>query len=288
MQRLDIKIITGLSGSGKSTVLAAFEDAGFYCVDNMPVTLLPKFLEIPVEATGGVQGLAFVMDLREKDFLTSCPTVFAELKSKQYQLEILFLEADEKIIIQRYSQTRRHHPLADDKGLVPAIREERQRLEELRQSADRIIDTSRLTVHDLKSFIFKLLQKSTARSPMRIHVLSFGFKYGVPHDADIIMDVRFLPNPYFDPELKNLDGKSQSVNNYVLHNGTGREFMSRFLEMIDFLVPLYRNEPKAYLTIAIGCTGGLHRSVAVAEAVYDHLRKQEQPVEITHRNIRLR
>jgi RNase adapter protein RapZ len=288
MQRLDIRIITGLSGSGKSTALAAFEDAGFYCVDNMPVTLLPKFLEMPVETTGGVHGLAFVMDLREKDFLTSCPAVFAELRKKQYQLEILFLEADEKIIIQRYSQTRRHHPLAGDKGLVPAIREERQRLEELRQSSDRIIDTSRLTIHDLKSFIFKLPRKSTARSPMRIHVLSFGFKYGVPHDADIIMDVRFLPNPYFDPELKNLDGKAQTVNNYVLHNDTGREFMTRFLGMIDFLVPLYRDEPKAYLTIAIGCTGGLHRSVAVAEAVYCHLQKQEQPVEIAHRNIRLR
>jgi UPF0042 nucleotide-binding protein len=288
MQRLDIKIITGLSGSGKSTALAAFEDAGFYCVDNMPVTLLPKFLEMPVETAGGVLGLAFGMDLREKDFLSSCPAVFDALKQKQYQLEILFLEAEEKIIIQRYSQTRRHHPLAGDKGLVPAIQEERQRLDGLRQSSDRIIDTSALTVHDLKSFIFKMLQKSTARSPMRIHILSFGFKYGVPHDADIIMDVRFLPNPYFDTELKNLDGKSQKVNNYVLNNDTGKAFMTRFQEMIDFLVPLYRNEPKAYLTIAIGCTGGLHRSVAVAEAVYHHLQKQEQPVEITHRNIRLK
>lgn len=287
MQHLDIKIITGLSGSGKSTALAAFEDAGFYCVDNMPVTLLPKFLEMPVETTGGVQGLAFVMDLREKLFLSSCPDVFDALRQKQYQIEILFLEAEEKIIIQRYSQTRRHHPLAGDKGLVAAIREERQRLDGLRQASDRIIDTSGLTIHDLKSFVFKLLQKNTTRSPMRIHVLSFGFKYGVPHDADIIMDVRFLPNPYFDAELKNLDGKSQKVNNYVLNNNTGKAFIARFQEMLDFLIPLYRDEPKAYLTIAIGCTGGLHRSVAVAEAIYEHLHKQEQPVEITHRNIRL-
>ena len=288
MQHLDIKIITGLSGSGKSTALDALEDAGFYCVDNMPVTLLPKFLEMPVETTGGVAGLAFVMDLREKDFLSTCPAIFESLKQKHYKLEILFLEAEEKIIIQRYSQTRRHHPLAAEKGLVDAIREERRRLESLRQSSDRIIDTSRLTIHDLKSYIFKILQKSTDRLPMRIQVLSFGFKYGVPHDADIIMDVRFLPNPYFDPELKNLDGKSQKVNNYVLNNDSGRAFINRFLEMIDFLIPLYREEPKAYLTIAIGCTGGLHRSVAVAEAIYKHLHQQGQPVEVTHRNIQLR
>ncbi len=287
MRHLDIKIITGLSGSGKSTALAAFEDAGFYCVDNMPVTLLPKFLEMPVETTGGVYGLAFVMDLREKDFLSAYPGVFDELKQKQYHLETLFLEAEEKILIQRYSQTRRHHPLAGDKGLVPAIQEERRRLYGLRQTADRIIDTSGLTVHELKTFILKTL-RNTARSPMRIHVLSFGFKYGVPPDADTIMDVRFLPNPYFKAELKNLDGKSQKVNNYILNNETGRAFISKFQEMIDFLIPLYRDEPKAYLTIAIGCTGGLHRSVAVAEAVYNHLRQQGQPVEITHRNIRMR
>lgn len=288
MRHLDIKIITGLSGSGKSTALDAFEDAGFYCVDNMPVMLLPKFLEMPVETTGGVSGLAFVMDLREKDFLSAFPAVFEDLKQKQYPLEILFLEAEEKILIQRYSQTRRHHPLAGDKGLVAAIREEHSQLDNLRQAADRIIDTSRLTVHDLKSFIFKTLQKSTVRMPMRIQVLSFGFKYGVPHDADIIMDVRFLPNPYFDPELKNLDGKSQKVNNYVLHNDAGKAFIARFQEMLDFLIPLYREEPKAYLTVAIGCTGGLHRSVAVAEAVYQHLHKQGLPVEVTHRNILLR
>ena len=288
MQHLGIKIITGLSGSGKSTVLAAFEDAGFYCVDNMPVALLPKFLEMPVETTGGVQGLAFVMDLREKDFLSACPGIFDELRRKQYHLEILFLEAEEKTIIQRYSQTRRHHPLTNEGGLIAAIREERRRLEELRRVSDRIIDTSGLTVHALKSMVFKMLEQNAGRSAMRIHVLSFGFKYGVPHDADIIMDVRFLPNPYFIDELKNLDGKTQKVNNYVLNNQTGKAFMERFLAMIDFLVPLYREEPKAYLTLAIGCTGGLHRSVAVAETVYNHLQRQGQAVELTHRHILLR
>jgi len=285
MKHLDVKIITGISGSGKSTALDAFEDAGFYCVDNMPVTLLPKFLEMPVETTGGVQGLAFVMDLREKDFLSACPKIFDELKRKNYRFEILFLEAEEKKIIQRYSQTRRHHPLSGNKGLIPAIREERLRMDELRKSSNRIIDTSGLTIHDLKSFIFKMLQNNSARSPMRIHILSFGFKYGVPHDADIIMDVRFLPNPYFDTDLKTLDGKSQKVNNYVLNNDIGKAFIARFEEMIDFLVPLYRDEPKAYLTIAIGCTGGQHRSVAVAEAIFGHLHEQGQLAEITHRNI---
>ena len=285
MRNLSIKILTGLSGSGKSTALDAFEDAGFYCVDNMPVALLPKFLEIPVEAAAGVNGLVFVMDLRESDFLSRYPIIFEKLHQKGYSLEILFFEADEKVLIQRYSQTRRHHPLAGDRGLVYGIRRERELLKELRRSADQIIDTSGFTIHELKHFIYNQLQRHITRSPMRIHVLSFGFKFGIPHDADMIMDVRFLPNPYFVPELKNLDGKSEKINNYVLDNEIGAEFTKKFLALLDFLIPLYKQEPRAYFTIAVGCTGGRHRSVVIAETVYHHLHRHEEHSEITHRDI---
>lgn len=284
MRRFSIKILTGLSGSGKSTALDAFEDAGFYCVDNMPVALLPKFLEIPVETAAGINGLVFVMDLRESDFLTRYPVIFEQLRQKGYALEILFFEAGENVLIQRYSQTRRHHPLAGDKGLLESIRTEKELLRQLRQASDQIIDTSGFTIHELKHFIYNQLQHIPG-TPTRIHVLSFGFKFGIPHDADMIMDVRFLPNPYFVPEMKNLDGKSEKVNNYVLGHQNGVVFMNKFLELLDFLIPLYKQEPRAYFTIAIGCTGGRHRSVAIALAVFDHLSATEEHIEITHRDI---
>ncbi|MDY6904569.1 MAG: RNase adapter RapZ [Thermodesulfobacteriota bacterium] len=286
MQDVNITIITGLSGSGKSCALDAFEDSGYYCVDNLPVALLPKFLEMPVQTSSVLTGLAFVMDLRESDFVAKSREIFTDLKEKGYNIEILFLEADEDVLIRRYSQTRRHHPLAGDRGLVRGIREEKKQLHPLRQASDRIIDTSKTTVHDLKALVLTLVQQTATRRAMRITILSFGFKYGIPHDADIIMDVRFLPNPYFVETLKNLDGRTKSVNNYVLNNETASLFLEKFLALIDFLVPLYENEPKAYLTIAIGCTGGFHRSVAVAQKVFEHVAGRHPSVAITHRDVK--
>jgi len=285
MRNLKIQIITGLSGSGKTTVLDIFEDSGFYCVDNMPAALLPKFLELPVKTASDVAGLAFVMDMRETDFLRSFPSVFRNLKKQRYNIEILFLEAGENILIQRYSQTRRHHPLSGDKGLLQGIRMERDLMKEIRAMADRIIDTSGMTIHDLKAYILKLMGNETAKVQMNIHVMSFGYKYGIPHEADIIIDVRFLPNPHFHDDMRPLDGTSEKVRRYVLENETGKSFLQKFLNLIDFLVPLYKNEPKAYLTLAIGCTGGRHRSVAVATAVYEHMKNIEPGVKISHRDI---
>ncbi|MDY6822403.1 MAG: RNase adapter RapZ [Thermodesulfobacteriota bacterium] len=284
MQNISITIITGLSGSGKSTALDAFEDAGYYCVDNMPVALLPKFLEMPVQTSSELTGLAFVMDLRESAFVSQSGEIFTALKQKGYDIEILFLEADEDVLIQRYSQTRRHHPLADDKGLVEGIRDEKSQLQRLRKAADRIINTSRKTIHDLKSLVFTMVQQNASQRTMRINIMSFGFKYGIPHDADIIMDVRFLPNPHFVEALKNLDGTAENVNNYILNNEIAKIFLDKFLALIDFLVPQYKSEPKAYLTIAIGCTGGYHRSVAVARNIYTHLTGKHPSVAITHRD----
>ena len=217
--------------------------------------------------------------------MTACPVVFGDLRQNGYYFEILFLEADETALLKRYSQTRRHHPLTQDKTLLEGIREEIKLLEPLKDSASRIIDTSDYNIHDLKSVIFNLAQSSIKSIPMRMHITSFGFKHGIPYDADLIIDVRFLANPYFVPELKTHDGKNEAVKNFVLNNSATQIFLQKFTDFIDFLLPLYEKEGKSYFTIAFGCTGGQHRSVVIADAVYDHIQKPGRPIKITHRDI---
>ena len=285
MTSYKIIIISGLSGSGKSTAIGALEDTGFYCVDNMPIELLPKFLELPLHRDTEIKGLAFVMDIREKGFLSSWPAVFEDLQKKGHHFEILFLEAEETVLLKRYSQTRRHHPLVRDKSLLEGIREEKKLLEPLKEAASRIIDTSSCNVHDLKSIIFNLAKSTIDVVSMRIKIMSFGFKHGVPHDTDLIIDVRFLTNPYFIPELKKFDGKNEKIQKFILANPTTHTFLLKFKDLIDFLIPLYEKEGKSYLTIAIGCTGGQHRSVVIAEAMLKHLNKPGRPVDINHRDI---
>ena len=277
-------IISGLSGSGKSTALAALEDAGFYCIDNMPVDLLPKFLEMPIERNSEISGIALVMDLRERGFLAKYSGVFGELKKSGYYFKILFLEAEEKILVQRYSETRRQHPMSDGKSLLDNIRLEREQLEDLRSTADIVVDTSSFNVHDLKSKILDIAQKSKINVPMHINVLSFGFKYGIPYDADLIMDVRFMVNPYFVAELKELDGEAQEIKDFVLGHKDTREFLDKYLDLLDYLIPLYEKEGKAYLTIALGCTGGRHRSVTIAGKIYEHVHAMGKTVELNHRD----
>lgn len=285
MKTHQIIIITGLSGSGKSTALAAFEDCGFYCVDNMPVVLLSEFLELPIESEAEIAGLVFVMDLREKTFLTGYADAVDAARAKWHHLQLIFLEAGEDVLIQRYSQTRRHHPVAHGKSLLEGIRKETQLLAAVKKTADRIIDTTRFTVHDLKSTVFSIAAKMTQLAPLRIHIQSFGFQYGVPMDADLMVDVRFLANPYFVPDLKKLSGESRQVRNYVLQNDPARLFLNHYSNLLDFLIPLYEKEGKAYLTIAVGCTGGRHRSVVVARALFEHIQNTGKQVEITHRDI---
>jgi len=277
-------IISGLSGSGKSTALDALEDAGFYCIDNMPVDLLPKFLEMPIERNSEISGIALVMDLRERGFLTKYSAVFGELKKSGYFFKILFLEAEEEILVQRYSETRRQHPMSDGKSLLDNIRLEREQLEDLRSAADIVIDTSNFNVHDLKSKILDIAQKSKINVSMHINVLSFGFKYGIPYDADLIMDVRFMVNPYFVAELKELDGEAQAIKDFVLGHKDTRAFLDKYLDLLDYLIPLYEKEGKAYLTIALGCTGGRHRSVTIAGTIYEHIHAMGKTVELNHRD----
>ena len=279
-----IFIITGLSGSGKSTAMAALEDAGFYCIDNMPVDLLPKFLEMPIERDSEIAGVALAMDLRERGFLTKYKAVFSELKQKGYHFEILFLEADEEILVQRYSETRRQHPLSSGMSLLVGIREEKKQLEDLRAVADFVINSSKYNVHQLKSKILAIAQKSKNNVRMRINVLSFGFKYGVPYDADLIMDVRFLANPYVNPELKDLDGEAPKIREFVLNHDETRLFLDKYLNLLEYLIPLYEKEGKAYLTIALGCTGGRHRSVTIAREIYEHISAMGKTVELSHRD----
>jgi len=280
-----IIIVSGLSGSGKSTALAAFEDAGFYCVDNMPVVLLPHFLKLPIESESDIAGLAFVMDLREKSFLSGYRKVFDAVKKQGHAITIIHMEADEQVLLQRYSQTRRHHPVAPGPSLLEGIRTERLLLEDLKKSSDSVIDTSGYNVHELKTIILSVAQKMTSLSPMRINIMSFGFKFGTPFNADLVIDVRFVANPYFVPELKALDGESQEVVDFVLQNNEARLFLEKYMDLLDYLLPLYEKEGKAYLTLAVGCTGGRHRSVVIARALFDHIHQTGKQVEITHRDI---
>ena len=252
----------------------------------MPVALLPKFLELPIEENESeIAGLAFVMDLREKGFLSRYKAVFESLRQKGYMFEVLFLEADEKILLQRYSQTRRYHPLSQDRSIMDGILAEKEHLKELRAYADRIVNTSDFTVHKLKSLILDIAQSVGNLALMKINVVSFGFRYGIPNDADLIMDVRFLANPYFVPELKPLDGETEAVRNYVLSRGETVIFLEKYLDLIDYLIPLYEKEGKAYLTVGVGCTGGRHRSVAIARTLFEHINKPGKRVEIIHRDI---
>jgi len=284
-EKTTIFIITGRSGSGKSTALDSLEDAGFYCVDNMPVALLPEFLDRYLAEDMEYPGFAFVMDLREKEFLLKYQSVFRDLAAKRFRIQILFLEADDRTLLKRYSQTRRHHPLSREKGLVEGLKSEKGLLTELKKEADQVIDTSAFNVHELKSVIFETAKKNSDLGTIRINVLSFGFKYGIPLHADLIVDVRFLPNPYFIPELKLLDGLSDAVRSFVLDKKETGLFLQKYLDLLDYLIPLYEKEGKAYLTIAIGCTGGRHRSVTVAESVFRHISLPERNVHLSHRDI---
>jgi UPF0042 nucleotide-binding protein len=282
---LPIVIITGLSGSGKSTAIAALEDVGFFCVDNLPVDLLAKFLELPIQDSSEMAGVAFVMDLREKGFLSKQEAIFNELRQKGFRLEIIFLEADEKVLVQRFSTTRRQHPLAQDQGLVGGIQAERRMLQPMRATADHVVDSTHLNVHQLKARIFEIVRTQRSLVPMQVHVLSFGFKYGIPTESDLLMDVRFLRNPYFVPGLKPLDGEAPEIREFIFKTPEANAFIHKYFELIDFLLPLYEKEGKTHLSIAVGCTGGRHRSVAVARTLYDHMAKGKWRVELIHRDI---
>jgi UPF0042 nucleotide-binding protein len=281
-----VYIITGLSGSGKTTTIQAFEDASFYCVDNMPMELVPKFLDLPLKENPEIKGLAFVMDMRSKSFISNYASGICAIEDLGISPQIIFLEASIDVLIKRFSQTRRQHPVSSKESLLDNIEHEQQMMRQVKQTAHHIINTTDNNVHQLKTQILDLIHDGDKSiSLTKINILSFGFKYGTPNDADLVIDMRFLANPYFIPELKNQDGESTAVKQFVLSNNETKLFLEKYLNLLDYLIPLYKRENRAYLTIAIGCTGGRHRSVAIARSIFEHLNKKGLTPGLIHRDI---
>ena len=261
-------VLTGLSGSGKSQAIRALEDLGYFCVDNLPVTLLPMLAELTLRAGTEISRAAVVVDVREGKMLKEFPRVYKSLKKrKNLNPALIFLEAAEPTLVRRFSETRRPHPLAPDRSAIEGIREEREAMQAIRKLADHVIDTSEMTVHELRHVFTGVAAGSTPGSQLVVTILSFGFKHGIPVDSDLLFDVRFLPNPHFVPALRPHTGRDQEVVRYLDRSTATHEFLDHTLNLLKFLIPQYAHEGKRYLTIGIGCTGGRHRSVAIAEAL---------------------
>lgn len=285
MKNLRVVIISGLSGSGKSTALRALEDIGFFCVDNLPVVLLPKFLDITTTSSPEINRVAMVMDLRERSFLEKYKRIFERLKEKGFKIEIIFLESSDESLLHRFSETRRSHPLSERGTIMQGIHMEREKLLSLKQMADKIIDTTSINVHQLKDIVQRHFLPSSGYKKMVINVTSFGYRYGLPADADLVFDVRFLPNPYFVENLKNYDGHYAAVKDYVLKNKESEEFLKKILDLMALLIPLYDKEGKVRLNIALGCTGGKHRSVVMANELSSHFSAKKYIINLNHRDI---
>lgn len=285
MKQLRVVVITGLSGSGKSTALRALEDIGFFCVDNLPVVLLPRFLAIQSDPDKAIKQVAMVMDLRERGLLEKYPRIFTRLKEKGYRIEILFFDATDEAILRRFSETRRSHPLAPNGLLMDGIRIEREKLAPLKRMADKVIDTTPCNVHQLKDIVQRYFLGSASGRSLVIHVTSFGYRYGLPADADMVVDVRFLPNPHFVDELRACNGHDFRVRDYVLESEAGRKFAAKLSDMMEYLIPLYEKEGKHRFNIALGCTGGHHRSVVMANHLGSYFADKGYYVNIAHRDI---
>lgn len=282
---MKIIVVTGMSGSGKSTAIRALEDEGFYCLDNLPLQLMGPFVELAAASRDMIEEIACVIDIRTRDFLTGHEDVFQELRTAGHLVEIIFLDASDQVLLRRYSETRRRHPALEGGTIPESIRYEREQLALLRRMATFVIDTSELNVHQLREIVLSHVHGRGGRRAMAVHLQSFGFRYGIPPESDLVMDVRFLANPYFIPELKPRTGMDPEVREFVLRQEETREFLRSFSALLDFLLPLYQREGKAYLTVSIGCTGGKHRSVAITEALGEHLCAGPFSCRISHRDI---
>ena len=282
-----IVLVTGLSGAGKSTATKALEDLGFFCIDNLPVMLLPKLLELVSHGTSDeVQRLAIVIDAREGRFLDSMPAALDEVRREGHQLEVVFFDCADDTLIRRFSETRRRHPLSPDGSVQEGIAEERRLLAQLRALADQIVDTTRMTVHELRDVVTAKFGGPGLDDKLNVTLLSFGFRNGIPPASDLVFDVRFLPNPYFVEGLKPHPGTDPRVAAWVLERMQAQEFLARLESLLQFLIPQYRAEGKSYLTVSIGCTGGRHRSVALAEELGRRLtEKHRANVKVTHRDV---
>ncbi len=280
-----IIIVTGMSGSGKSTAVRVLEDEGFSCIDNLPLTLFPKFIELIGKSGEQVAGVVLVMDIRSLDFISGYSVIFQEIRALGHSIELFFYDATDEILIRRFSETRRRHPAAGFRSVPDAVRYEREQLGGLRALADRIFDTSETNVHQLREQVLAHVRGCDESGDMTVHLQSFGYRYGLPLESDMVFDVRFLPNPHFVPELKPYTGLDPAVRDYVLEKESTLMFLTRVEELLGFLLPRFRCEGKSYLTISVGCTGGRHRSVAVTEALGRLVGSLNLRLKITHRDI---
>jgi UPF0042 nucleotide-binding protein len=284
-ERLSFVIITGLSGAGKSYAIKSFEDMGFFCVDNLPTTLIPTFADLIARSGQTIRRVALGVDVREGQYLSHLIEAIPELRARGHAVEVLFFEAGEEALVRRYRETRRRHPLAADGNVLEGIRAERKALSNMREIADRIVDTSALTVHQLKELLVELYVAPKARLGLATSLVSFGFKHGLPIDADLVFDVRFLPNPHFVPALRPLDGRDPRVREYVMKDTASQALLGHFKEFLTFLLPCYEREGKAYLTVAIGCTGGRHRSVTLVDELKRFLDELGYAPSVVHRDL---
>jgi UPF0042 nucleotide-binding protein len=278
----ELVIITGMSGSGKASVLKAFEDLGYYCVDNLPVELIPQFAELALRSRG-IRRTALVVDVREGTKLEQLPGIVKSVR-RMIPTRVVFLEASDAVLLRRFSETRRPHPLGTDSPVKSALKEERRHLSSIRRLADYVIDTSKFNVHELRAYINERFLEQSSEKSILVSSVSFGFRQGVPEDADLVFDVRFLPNPHFVPEFRPLTGRDPRVAKYIRSFPQTREFIKRISKLLIYLLPHYVHEGKSYLTIAFGCTGGQHRSVMMAEEVGKHLLRAGYRVKVVHRD----
>jgi UPF0042 nucleotide-binding protein len=278
----ELVIITGMSGSGKASALKAFEDLGYYCVDNLPVELIPQFAELSTHA-GEIRRTALVVDVREGAKLDQLPGILKSVR-RTVPTKVVFLEASDSALLRRFSETRRPHPLGMDAPVKAALKTERRHLGAIRKLADLVIDTSKFNVHELRAHIIERFHEQSSEKSILVSCVSFGYRQGVPEDADLVFDVRFLPNPHFVPEFRALTGRDPRVARYIRSFPQSREFISRISDLLVYLLPHYIHEGKSYLTIAFGCTGGQHRSVMIAEEVGKHLRRADYRVKVVHRD----
>lgn len=280
-------IVTGMSGGGKRTAQKMLEDIGFYCVDNLPVSLIEKFVELIATPNSEITKVALGLDVRADQSFEEATNVLNQLRRNGYQFEVLFMDADENALIKRYKESRRVHPLAEDGRIEEGVRKERKILENIRKSADYVIDTSNLLTRELKAELDRIFVQNEEYNSLMVTVMSFGFKYGIPTDADLVFDVRFLPNPYYIDELKPLTGNDKPVRDYVMKAEESEIFLEKLKDMVEFLIPNYIKEGKYRLVVAIGCTGGQHRSVTLANELYERMKDQgHYGMKLHHRDIK--
>lgn len=285
MPGLKLVVITGLSGAGKSHALKCFEDVGYFCVDNLPPALLPTFVELCHQQGGEIKNVALGIDIRERVFFADLTGILQRIKELGHSVELLFLEARDAVLVRRFSESRRPHPLLPELPVLEGVRFERERLAEIRSHADRIIDTSNLSVHDLRDLLSRHFSEEQAARRLTISIITFGYKFGVPYDIDMLFDVRFLRNPYFVPDLKPLTGEDPRVRSYVLDDPDAKLFLDRLESFFMFLIPLFERERRSYLNVGIGCTGGRHRSVVIAKRLQERFSSAGYHVTLSHRDL---